>query len=140
VRIYPQDQNTGGFFISLIRKVSDMPRTTLPTTAATEDCESTAEKAGGAGEGEEEEPPVVFDPQLKHLMKELVGRELRGTVTGPEQEKGPETEVDKAGEGEKTEEVGVETSRKKEKRKRVGKEEPFLPLKDHMLDEWRAAK
>jgi len=48
--------------------------------------------------------------------------------------------VDKAGEGEKTEEVGVETSRKKEKRKRVGKEEPFLPLKDHMLDEWRAAK
>lgn len=115
MRIYPQDQNTGGFFIAVIQKIADMPTKGPPPSEQKPE-----------GDVEEE---VVIDPQLKHLVKEIAGKELRGAPAEKEKAAG--------------EKEGGETTSEEErgrKNRKWGKEDPFLPLTETMRTEWLAAK
>lgn len=127
MRVYPQDQNTGGFFIAVIKKTAEMPLK-APTQSDATEAEKEPSPATTAEDDEAE--PVVIDPALKHLVKEIAGKELRAAREGETTSEG--------GEAKEGEEEAPESRRRKDKR--WGKEEPFLPLTETMRAEWLAAK
>lgn len=131
VRVYPQDQNTGGFFVSVIQKVAEMPHGKPPAAA---EGETEGKRKSNGDDEDDDDMQIVVDPQLKFLVKELVGKEMRGDT--------PADGAAAAGEGEEGEAAQDSSSSTRRSRggKKWGKEEPFLPLTGVMLSEWQAAK
>ena len=131
MRVYPQDQNTGGFFVSVIQKVAEMPHGKPPAAA---EGETEGKRKSNGDDEDDDDMQIVVDPQLKFLVKELVGKEMRGDT--------PADGAAAAGEGEEGEAAQDSSSSTRRSRggKKWGKEEPFLPLTGVMLSEWQAAK
>jgi hypothetical protein len=158
VRVFPHQQDTGGFFITVIQKVGEMPpvpdeeevfkkkhkrKANANATGAAAAATTTTEEAANAEEkGKEKEAEAKTD---------AAGMELEKQEKEEEEEEGEEEEEEEADDGdlaEQAEEEGKDTAsasaKGKDTRRRRhnqgNREEPYLPLSAGLTAEWELVK
>eukprot|EP01089_Gocevia_fonbrunei_P012638 TRINITY_DN3042_c0_g1_i1.p1 TRINITY_DN3042_c0_g1~~TRINITY_DN3042_c0_g1_i1.p1 ORF type:complete len:751 (+),score=154.37 TRINITY_DN3042_c0_g1_i1:62-2314(+) len=119
VRVYPHLQDTGGFFVAVLHKIKDLP-------PVPENPKKATGKEFSANETNVENAPVG-DVEIAEKVSEVAG-ELKSEEVDPIAVEGQVEE--------KTSVQPVQRIPRRERRRYAGKEEPFLPLSEHMLGVW----
>jgi multisite-specific tRNA:(cytosine-C5)-methyltransferase len=147
--VFPHQQDTGGFFITVIQKVTEMPpipedeesskrknRRRAPD-AASATTDAPAEEAADAAKGKEKvEGEEGSNESKAELKADAAGMDLEGE----EEQEQEEEEADDAG----LEEVEDTANKGKDLRRRRhnqgNREEPYLPLSSTLTAEWELVK
>jgi len=129
VRVFPHQQDTGGFFITVIEKVAEMPP--VPE-------EETSGNANSTRSGKEDNKAGSEGQQEKR--EEVQGRVEEGEITAESAKTEPEDTVEELQPPEELEKDEGRKGKEKKKRRRESREEPYLPLSETLLAEWALLK
>ncbi|KAL6051390.1 tRNA (cytosine(34)-C(5))-methyltransferase [Balamuthia mandrillaris] len=126
LRVYPHLQDTGGFFLAVLRKVAPMPPKPPKKAEEGEGKEETSSASSAA-------PSLAGDSKAAAPGEDTLANEEEDEEGEGEAKKVEDSDAMVVGKDEGSE-------GKKDKRTRKKKEEPFLPLSEHLTSVWQQIK